>query len=328
MSADDRIRVGVVGVGVMGSYHANVYAALPGVALAGIVDPDSIRRAVICDDLSVAGFSSHADLIGRTDAVSIAAPTSVHYQIARDLIEAGIHVMIEKPIATTVEEAEDLAERARRRGVVLQVGHIMRFYPAVRDLPRLVRDPVFIEARRIGSARRIVDVGVTLDLMIHDIDLILSVVRSPLLHAQAQGVAVTGPHEDLAHAQLRFQNGCLASLTASRISPFNERSLQFTRAGEAIRLDFTNEPSTEVSAFRAGPAGSEGGPVTVERFMVHNDNPLRGELRHFIDRIRLNQPPIGTVDDDLRALRVALQLRAGMHLEVRPASPEVAHGVR
>jgi len=312
----------------MGSYHANVYAAIPGVVITGIVEPDLARRAAICGDLSVAGYSFHGELIGRAEAVSIAAPTSVHYQIARDLIEAGIHVMVEKPIATSVEEAEDLAARARRRGVVLQVGHIMRFYPAVRDLPRLVREPVFIESRRIGSARRVVDVGVILDLMIHDIDLILSVVRSPLVHAEAQGVAVTGPHEDLAHAQLRFQNGCLASLTASRISPFNERSLQFTRAGEAILLDFTNEPSTEVSAFRTGPAGSEGGPVTVERFMVHNDNPLRGELRHFIDRIRLNHPPIGTVDDDLRALRVALELKAGMHLEIRSEFPGVARGVR
>ncbi|AEB11096.1 Gfo/Idh/MocA family protein [Marinithermus hydrothermalis] len=306
------LNVGVVGVGVMGTYHAQIYAGLPGARLVGVADPDPLRRQVLERDLEVPAYADPYALIGKVDAVSVASPTSLHYEHVKTFLEAGVHVLVEKPMVPRLEEARHLAALAERKGLVLQVGHIMRFYRAVEEMPRLLRNPIVIEARRVGNNRRIRDIGVILDLMIHDLDVLLLLLRERPRRWQVVGHHL-GAVEEYAHAVLEFPSGTKAVLTASRLSAQAERSLAITQEDEVIRMDFTNDPYTEVSIYRA--AGEQNGKteVQVARTSIHNENPLRRELKHFIDRILRGVEPIGTLEDDLTTLEIALALRQSLH---------------
>lgn len=312
------LNIGVVGVGVMGTYHAQVYAGLPGVRLVGVSDPDPFRQAAIEQDLEVPAFTNPEDLLGKVQAVSIASPTSLHYEQARMFLNAGVHVLVEKPMTRTMHEARELVRLAEKNDLVLQVGHIVRFYRAVSELKQLVSGPWVLEARRVGNNRRIRDIGVVLDLMIHDLDLVLLLLKERPNRYNVVGRQVDGLDE-YAQAVLDFPSGARALFTASRISPLSERSLTITQPGEVLRLDFNSE-FTELSLHRAPPSVEDPDKVEpngrtqvqVERTAIHNDNPLRRQLKHFVDRIQKGEPPLVTLEDDLLALELALELSTAM----------------
>lgn len=308
------LAVAVVGFGVMGKHHANVYAALPHTELVAIVDPDPGRRQHALRDYAIPSYANIAQLLQAhaIDAVSVAAPTSLHYPLCKTLLEAGVHVLVEKPVATDVQHAEALAALSRRLGLILQVGHITRFYRAVQLLTARVGRPYLIEARRLSPSARIQDVGVILDLMIHDIDIVLGLVRGDIYSVSVAGHALSNEHEDVAAAQIVFDDGCIARFLASRVAPDAERSLVVAEDAQTFRLDFGHEPHTEIAIYRAlhKTASSEdrGSNVQMDRTNVYEDNPLRKELEHFLARIRYAAPPIGTLEDDLRSLRLATRL--------------------
>jgi predicted dehydrogenase len=308
------LNVGVVGVGVMGTYHAQVYAGLPGVKLVGVSDPDPFRQAAVEQDLEVPAFTSPESLLGKVQAVTIASPTSHHFAQTKMFLESGVHVLLEKPMTRTLQEAQELVAIAERNGVVLQVGHIVRFYRAVADLKSLIDKPWVLEARRLGNNRRIRDIGVVLDLMIHDLDLVLLLVKERPSRFSVVGRQVEGLDE-YAQAVIDFPSGTRALFTASRISPQVERSLTITQPSEVLRLDFNSE-YTELSVHRAPPAQPDPDKVEpngrmqmqVERTAISNDNPLRRQLKHFVDRIQKKEAPLVTLEDDLLALELALEL--------------------
>lgn len=311
-----RLRVAVVGFGVMGKYHANVYAALPHTDLVAILDPDEGRRAEAAQRFAVPTFATVEAMLTATavDAASIAAPTSYHYSLSKTLLEHGVHVMVEKPVASTLDEAEKMVALSRETGLILQVGHITRFYQAVELLSQRVSRPYLIEARRLTPNARIQDVGVILDLMIHDIDIVLGLVASDIAEVHVSGHVLNDTlHEDVAAAQITFENGCIARFLASRVAPDAERTLVIAERAQTLRVDFAKEPHTEVSVYKTASEGSSHSEVQLDRVVVHEDNPLRRELEHFLARIRRNTPPIGTLDDDLRALKLATELIEKLH---------------
>jgi len=326
------LRVAVVGAGVMGRHHANVYRLLPDVELVGIVEPDARRRHEAEQQFGCPTYPDTETLLAcaRVDAASLAAPTTMHHTITARLLAAGLHVLVEKPVATRVEDAQRLAAMSRDRGLVLQVGHITRFFRAIERLRAEVGQPYLIEARRLTPNGRIQDVGVVLDLMIHDIDIVLGLVRQPIVDVAVAGHTVgAGPHEDVCAAQVRFADGCVARFLASRVAPDAERSLVVADARRTFRLDFAKDPHTEMTVYRPAPAeagdrhagGDPGGlddhatgiagsasHILVDRHVVFEDNPLRKQLAHFITRIRGGTDPIGTLEDDIRSLSLAQDL--------------------
>ena len=244
-----RLRLAVVGTGHLGAIHARLAAANPHVELTAVVDPAPAARDALAADLKIAALDNHRSLIGRADAAIIATPTRFHHHVAQDLLAAGIHLLIEKPLTSTVAEADDLLESARRRGCVLQVGHVERFNPVLAAVAEHVQQPKYIEARRYcGHSFRSTDIGVVLDLMIHDLDLVLSLVSGPLVGVSALGVTVLGPHEDVATARLVFADGCVANLSASRVSYHTCREMQIWSAQGFVGLDFATRTAKVVTA--------------------------------------------------------------------------------
>jgi len=305
------LRVAVVGAGVMGRYHANNYAVLRGVDLVAVADPEPQRRAEALSSFDCRAYRSIDELLAAEsiDAASVAVPTSLHFAVTKRLLEAGVHVLVEKPVATEVSQAKELAALSKRLGLVLQVGHITRFYRAVQLLGERVRRPYLIEARRMVPYARIKDVGVVLDLMIHDLDIVLRLIDNDPVELSVVGRALNGsPLEDVAAAQITFQGGCIARFLASRVAPDAERSLVVSEPHQTMRLDFAKEPYTEIAIYRRPDATSETGHVQLDRHVVHEENPLRSELEHFLARIRSDAPPIGTLEDDLRSLELATRL--------------------
>jgi predicted dehydrogenase len=308
-----RLKVAVIGYGVMGKYHANVYAALPHTDLVAVVDPLPVRRREAQKTHAVTVYADSTELLAseKPDAVSIAAPTSLHYSLARRFLEAGVHVLVEKPVAADVAQAQDLASLSRRSGLVLQVGHITRFYSSVQLLNKRVGRPYLIEARRLATSARVKDVGVILDLMIHDIDIVLGMIPGCARSVTVAGHILNGsPFEDVAVAQIVFANGCIARFLASRVATEDERTLVVAEARQTQRLDFGKEPYTEVAIYRPFVDEAGASHVRMELTTVQEDNPLRKELEHFLARIQRGAKPIGTLEDDLRSLQLASQLMA------------------
>lgn len=322
MSTTDRpsdapLRVAVVGAGVMGRYHATNYATLPKVRIAAVVEVDEARRHEAQQAYGCAGYATLAELLAHEeiDAASVAVPTSLHYAVTRTLLEAGVHVLVEKPVATDVAQARALARLSAEQGLVLQVGHITRFYSAVQMLAREVRRPYLIEARRLSPSQRVKDVGVVLDLMIHDIDIVFGLMGNGngVVEVVASGLPLNGsPLEDVAVAQIKFEDGCLARFLASRVSPDPERTMLIAERDKTVRVDFAKEPYSEVQFFRTPGSAAHSGHVKLDRHLVHDENPLRKELEHFLARIRGTTDPIGTLDDDMRSLELATRILAAM----------------
>lgn len=293
----------VVGVGALGQHHARVYAGLPGVRLTGVFDADSGRAREVAARHLVKVFDRLEAVAAEADAVSVAVPTIDHHAIARALLEAGRDVLVEKPITTTLEQAEDLIEVARRQGAVLQVGHIERFNPAVDVLTRVPGRPRFIEVHRLGSfSPRSLDIDVVLDLMVHDLDIVLALDGSEAVQVDAVGVPVLTPRVDIANARIRFASGLIANLTASRVSAEKVRKFRVFAPSTYVSVDFGRR---EAQVYRLTPGAGGIPEIQVERTAAPDEEPLQRQLAAFIEAVRRRSRPLVSGEDGLRVLRLA-----------------------
>jgi predicted dehydrogenase len=314
------LRVAVIGAGYLGTFHAEKYAALAGVRLVGVADPDRARaeraaaraRAAGPGAAEAAVVADYRDLLGRVDAASVAVPTQFHHEVAAACLDAGVDVLVEKPMTATVEQGRDLIARAAGRGRVLGVGHLERFNPAVTALANLVRDPMFIEVHRLGTfTERGIDVDVVRDLMIHDLDVVLCFVRASLAQVAAAGVPVIAPTVDIANARLEFANGCVANVTASRVSRERMRRIRFFQRDLYVSVDYQAQQLSIVR--RLPPAGPDDlAEVTGEQRTLPRRDALADEIADFVEAVRTRRQPGVTGEEGLRALEVAERIVAAM----------------
>ena len=301
-------RCAVIGVGYLGSFHAEKYAKLPGCRLVGIADsdPTAVRRAA--DKHRVPGVLDYRDLLSQVDAVSVVVPTAQHFEIASAFLRAGAHVLVEKPITSTVEEADILTALAEGASRVLQVGHLERFNAALLDLGQILHQPLFIESHRIAPFKaRSTDVSVVLDLMIHDIDLVLSIVNSPVERVEASGAPVLTSDTDIANARLVFSNGCVANLTASRISLKSERRMRIFQKDCYISLDLQNRT---LKIQRKGSREMFPGipEIESEEMAYQESDALLEEIRHFLHCIDTGAAPLVGGKAGKQALETAVRI--------------------
>lgn len=305
------LRVAVVGVGHLGSRHAKVYSALEkrkDISLVGVCDVEKTVAEEVAHRHNVPHFTNYHDLIGKVDAVSIVVPTSLHHQVAIDFLKAGIHVLVEKPMTKTLEEANELVETAAEKNLTLQVGHIERFNSAVRAIEPLLKKPKFIECQRLGSISkkgRVTDVGVVLDLMIHDIDIILGLVKSKVKHIEAVGISTVSEHEDLANVRLMFHNDVIADITASRVTKEETRKIRIFQEESYILLDYMHQ---EAFHFEKGP-----NTLNKEKVRIRKRDALKVELKSFIDCVRTRKKPLVSGEEGRQALEVALNILDKIH---------------
>ena len=277
-------RVAVVGVGHLGRHHARVLASLEGVSLVGVIDDHAGRAAEVAAANNSQVIATVADLIGRVDAVSIAVPTEAHASVALPLMAAGIHVLVEKPMTRSLVEADQLLQAAKSAGVVLAVGHIEHFNPAVLAARPHIHEPRFIEVHRLGTfPERSLDIDVVFDLMIHDLGLVLELVGSEVVGIEAVGVPVLTPRVDIANARLKFANGCIANLTASRISREQIRKIRFFQPSTYLSIDYKAQ---EVEAWRLVPQDGAMPRIDGGKLDVLRDEPLKRELEDFVAAVR------------------------------------------
>ncbi len=307
-----KTRVGVIGVGHLGQHHARNYAANEYCDLAFICDTSSSQGKKVAKAYGAKFTKNYEDLLGEVDAVSIATPTVTHHDIASLMLDNGIHCLVEKPICTTVTDAADLTRRARKNNLVLQIGHIEHFNLAVQKFKEILTTPRFIECHRQGPFDpRVKDVGVVLDLMIHDIDIILRTVRSPLKHIEAVGVAILTEKEDIANARLHFESGCMANVTVSRVTPKPLRKLRVFQDDAYISLDYRKQ-TMEVFRRKLNPKAKPNEVkyyIESKRIRVKRQEPLKLELDHFIDCIqRQNLHPQTTGEQAMEALDVVIKI--------------------
>jgi predicted dehydrogenase len=307
-------KIGVVGVGKMGEYHVGVLSDMPEAELVGIVDGDQKRAKIVSERYKTSNYKDYKDLFKKIDAVVVAVPTSMHYSIGKEFIEAGIHTLLEKPCTDDLGQAEELFELAAKKNVTLHIGHVERFNGAVQELFKIVKDPIYIECRRMSPfSTRIKDDGVVLDVMIHDIDIVLNLVESDVVKINVIGSSVFSKRDDLINAQIEFENGCIANLLASRVSQNKVRTLEVTQKESSILLDYTEQ---EIFIHRQSSSESQLSPGSlryrqeslVERIFVHKDNPLKLELKHFIDCAANDSQRKLTVKKELNSLNIALQI--------------------
>ncbi len=283
-----RLRAAVIGVGSLGQHHARVLASLPDVRLVAVVDAKPERAAEVAARHETVAVSDARQVLGLVDLVSIAVPTEAHVAVAMPFIEAGVAVLLEKPLAASVADAERVVAAAAARGVTLATGHSERFNPAVAVAQPLIHDPRFIEVHRLGVfPDRSLDIDVIFDLMIHDLDLLLALVRSEVVSVEAVGVNVLTPRTDIANARLRFASGCVANLTASRISRERVRKARFFQRDSYVSIDFA---AKEVEAYRLGP-GADRPSIQGGRLGVPDEEPLYRELADFVAAVRERRDP-------------------------------------
>jgi len=305
------MNVGVIGVGHVGYHHARVYSQLPGVALVGVSDTDQERMNKAASDFSTTGWLEYEQLLEKADAVSVAVPTSVHYAITRACLERGVSALVEKPLCADLKGAEELVRLARNKGLTLQVGHVERFNGAVRKLTEVVRNPRFIECHRLSPyPSRGDDVGVVLDLMIHDLDIVLSLVTSEVIQAEAIGVPVFSRHEDIANARLKFANGCIANLTASRVSVDRMRKIRIFESDAYLSVRYDDQ---EVKVYRKRDDKLRRGldpmqSIEIDVLPVDKEEPLRAELASFVHCVQTGERPVVSGEDGRNALKLALEL--------------------
>ncbi|MBF0118768.1 MAG: Gfo/Idh/MocA family oxidoreductase [Desulfobacterales bacterium] len=304
-----KIRVGVVGVGYLGKFHAEKYANIEDVELVGVVDVNHENACKIAENVKTRPYCNHKELIGKVDAVSIVVPTQFHFSVAKDFLENGADVLIEKPITTTVDEADELIKIANSKGLIIQVGHLERFNPAVLAVKDIVNKPIFIESHRLGIYKeRGIDVSVVLDLMIHDIDIIRSFVKSDIKELRASGVAVISSNIDIANARIEFKSGCVANVTASRISMKNERKIRLFQKDAYVSVDFANHEIVVIQPTE-GKTGDELIPgMNINKRSFDKSDALYEELKSFVKSVKNRETPevSGIVGRD--ALKVALNI--------------------
>ncbi len=303
-----KIRTAVIGVGYLGRFHAQKYATLPDCELVAVVDQNERARTAVAAELNVAGHADHRDLMDRVDAVSVVTHTPSHFAIAADFLRAGVHVLVEKPITETVAQAQELIALARSAGRVLQVGHLERFNAVILAAESQLRNPKFLECHRLAPFReRGTDVNVVLDLMIHDIDIVQSIVRAPLVSIDAVGTPVFSEEIDIANARLRFANGCVANVTASRVSLKTERKLRIFQDDAYISMDLQQKVLSVIRK-RAPDAAPGPLPVTIEEQNLEQGDALRAEIESFLRCVRSGQRPVVSGEDGLLALQTASRI--------------------
>ncbi len=306
-----KLRVGVVGVGYLGRFHARKYAGMKDVELAGVVDADRSRAREMAETLNTRAYDHHRDLMGKVDAVSIVVPTPGHYSVGMDFLENNVHLLVEKPFTRTVEEADELNRIAGERDLIVQVGHLERFNPALKAVQGAVRDPVYMEANRLSVYQeRGTDVSVVLDLMIHDIDICLHLAGAGVRSIHATGLPVVSDHIDMANARLEFRNGCVANLTASRVAPEAKRELRLYQEDACIHVDFGGHSATLARRNGSDPGKSDGDApmpgMDFQRFSPDKGDALLEETLAFVQAVRQKRPPAVTGRMGRDALSIAL----------------------
>jgi len=302
------LRTAIIGVGHQGRYHADKYASLAESELVGVVDLDCERGEALASSLGVSFSNDYRSLIGQVDAVSIAVPTSKHFEIASAFLESGTHVLLEKPMTSTVDEAARLVEMADDKDLVLQVGHLERFNSAILALEGYCRDPRFIESYRIAPFKeRGTDINVVLDLMIHDIDLIQGIVRSPIKQLDASGTPVISKEIDVANARIRFENGCVANVTASRVSLKTERRIRIFQDDAYMSVDMHKNTLT-VYQKGAGSEDSELPGIAVEKQSYERSDALKLQIEAFLESVTSNKPPVVPGIVGKQALETAIRI--------------------
>jgi predicted dehydrogenase len=302
-----KVKVGVIGVGHLGQHHARIYTELPGAELVAVADLSEARRREVGGRLKVPAVADYRSLIGKVDAVSVAVPTGAHYPVALTFLQAGSDVLVEKPITQTVGEADVLIAAAAKGRRILQVGHSERYNGAVQALSGQVQDPGFIEVHRMGPfPGRGTDVDVVLDLMIHDIDIVLTLVKSPVISVSAVGVPVVSGQVDIANARLEFASGCVANITASRVSGERLRKIRVFQRDTYFVLDYASQ---ELNLFRK-TSGDGSGKARLTRIEVPvaRVEPLRQELDDFLESVRTRRPPLVPGEAGREAVAVAAQI--------------------
>ena len=302
----EKLRVAVIGAGHLGAFHAKVYHALKvrsSVSLVGVCDINKSVAKEVARRYNTEYYTDYHDLLDKVDAVSIVVPTTLHHEVAKDFLKAGIDVLVEKPLTKTLEEADELIALAKKKNLILQVGHIERFNSAIRAVEPLLSKPKFIECQRLGSTKkkgRIKDVGVVLDLMIHDIDIILGLVNSTVKHIEAVGISSVSDHEDLANVRLTFRNNVIADITASRVTQEEVRKIRIFQKDSYILLDFMHQ-----DAFLFSGADNQ---LKKERIKMKKKEPLKVELKSFINCVRSRKKPVVSGQEGRQALEVALDI--------------------
>lgn len=305
-----KLKTAVIGVGYLGKFHADKYAAHEGSDLVAVVDTNTDAAKQIADKHGVQALTDYRELLGKVDAVSIAAPTTLHHDIARDFLESGSHVLIEKPITVTVDEADDLIELALVNDRLIQVGHLERFNAALMDIGDTLETPTFIESHRLAPFNpRATDVNVVLDLMIHDIDIILNIVKSDIREMRVSGTQILTNSTDIANARLEFENGCVANITASRVSAKTERKIRIFQHNAYISVDFHNRV---LSIYKKGDKEMHPGipEIICEESTYENNDALNLEIIAFIDSIKNGTPITVSGEDGRRALDTAIRISA------------------
>ncbi len=308
MPNDSKIRCGVVGTGYLGQHHARIYSDLDACELAGIVEQDDTRAAEICEKYNCRRFDSIQALAANCDAVSVVVPTDRHFEVAIPLLEDGCHLLIEKPLCTSLKEAEAILKAAKATNRIIQVGHIEHYNPVMSYLEKAVSAPRFITAERLAPFNpRGTEVGVVLDLMIHDLGVILALVRSPIKRVDAVGVNVLSKSEDIANARITFENGCVANINTSRVSTKKVREIRIFQSSNYLSLDFMNQCGHFLR--------KEAVELVREEIPIEKDEPLKLELMSFIEVVRhAGQPKVGA-DLGKSALELAIQITELIHAE-------------
>ncbi|MGA2775214.1 MAG: Gfo/Idh/MocA family oxidoreductase [Candidatus Omnitrophota bacterium] len=298
-----KVRVGVVGVGHLGSIHAKIYKEIPDCTLVAICDIDKKQLETVSGNLQVPGWQDYRELFGKVDALSIAVPTKFHQKIAYEFLKNGIHTLVEKPFTLNLNEADSLIRLARKNKLILQVGHIERFNSAFSATLKLIKHPKFIECHRLSPfPNRSLDVGAVLDIMIHDIDIVLGLVDSKIKRIEAVGVNVLTQFEDIANARLTFKNGCVANLTASRVSDEIMRKIRIFQEDTYISLDYKDAKASVYKRVQS--------QITKEDLPIEKEQPLQKELQAFIDCVGENKEPLVSGEIAREALAVALEIQS------------------
>ena len=301
------MKIGVIGVGSLGQHHARVYSQIPDVELLGICDVDKKRAEKIAKNFNAQPFSDYKELIGKVDAVSIVVPTPLHYSVAKDFLNAGIHCLVEKPITNDVSQAEELLKIANEKNIILQIGHIERFNTAVIEAQKYIKSPKFIEAQRLGPYDpRVAHIGVVMDLMIHDIDIILTLVDSKIIQMDVIGAKVLSKNEDIANVRLKFENGCVANISASRVSLDKFRKIRIFQDDTYISLDYAGQ-SLKIYKKKSDIVTSMS-DIEIIKPKLKTEEPLKRELEHFINCVKTGKTPIVTGEHGREALSVAIEI--------------------
>jgi len=309
----DKIRAAVIGVGYLGRFHAQKYAQLPECELVAVVDGREEVRKAVAGEVGTQALAEYQGLLGKVDAVSVVTPTPAHFEIADAFLAAGAHVLVEKPITETPEQAKALIARAAKAGRILQVGHLERFNAAVLAAEPHLNSPRFMECVRLAPYKeRGTDVNVVLDLMIHDIDLVQSLAGSDIVSIDAIGTPVFSGEIDIANARIRFANGCVANTTASRVSMKTERKLRIFEDAAYISLDLQQKILTLIRKRDGVPQPGQL-PVSIEEANLEQGDALKSEIQSFLDCIRNNKRPVVSGEDGLRALETAIRISEQVH---------------